>query len=122
MHIMDMTLRQILQTLPHHPLKVIMFLLFIDNILVSACASAGWMKAETFFLQFSKFLYAIIAAIGKKLPTMKVSPVFFISMGLLFCIGCASAGMNSSCGRIVGNQVTIPYVGGKADGNVFACH
>lgn len=45
-----------------------------------------------------------------------------IIIGLIFLSGCASAGMNSSCGRITGNQITIPYVGGKADGNVYACH
>lgn len=45
---------------------------------------------------------------------------------LLLCVvllsGCASAGMNSMCGHVQGNQVTIPYVGGKADGDVIACH
>jgi hypothetical protein len=36
--------------------------------------------------------------------------------------GCASVGMNSMCGHVQGNEVTIPYVGGKADGDVIACH
>jgi hypothetical protein len=43
-------------------------------------------------------------------------------LSLLFLGGCASAGMNSMCGHIQGNQVTIPYVGGRADGDVVACH
>ena len=70
MDFMDMTLRQIFVWIPGHPVKVIMALLVADNILVSACASLGWIKAETFLLQISKLLYAIINVMAKKNVTL----------------------------------------------------
>ena len=36
--------------------------------------------------------------------------------------GCASAGMNGICGRITGQEITIPYVGGKANVDGYICH
>lgn len=36
--------------------------------------------------------------------------------------GCASAGMKSGCGHVTGNGITVPYVGGKADGNAYGCY
>lgn len=48
--------------------------------------------------------------------------ISFLICLIPFLTGCASAGLNSLCGHVQGNQVTIPYVGGKADGDVIACH
>jgi hypothetical protein len=39
----------------------------------------------------------------------------------LFLSGCASAVMRSGCGHITGAHVTIPYVGGDANGNAYGC-
>ena len=45
---------------------------------------------------------------------------------LLLCVvllsGCASAGMNGICGRITGTELTVPYVGGKANVDGYVCH
>lgn len=35
--------------------------------------------------------------------------------------GCAQV-MKSGCGHINGTHVTIPYVGGSADGNAYGCY
>ena len=40
----------------------------------------------------------------------------------LLMTGCASAGMNGICGRITGQEITIPYVGGKANVDGYICH
>ena len=42
----------------------------------------------------------------------------------LCCIlsGCASVGMNGICGRISGTELTVPYVGGKANVDGYICH
>ena len=71
MDIMNMTLHQLIQTIEHHPLRDIEGLIAFDNILVTACAAAGWTKAETFLSQLSKFIYALIANLKK--PTITVS-------------------------------------------------
>lgn len=44
--------------------------------------------------------------------------VFFVVM----LSGCASAIMKSGCGHINGAEVTVPYVGGKANGNAYGCY
>ena len=46
---------------------------------------------------------------------------------LLLCVvllssGCASSGANGFCGRISGQGLTVPYVGGKANVDGFNCH
>lgn len=47
----------------------------------------------------------------------------FILIVLCFLTaGCASSGLNGFCGRVSGTGLTVPYVGGKADGNVYVCH
>ena len=43
-------------------------------------------------------------------------------LSILLCSGCASAVMKSGCGHINGSHVTIPYVGGTADGNAYGCY
>lgn len=43
-------------------------------------------------------------------------------LSLLLLSGCASAGMNGLCGRITGTELTVPYVGGKANVDGYACH
>lgn len=63
----------------------------------------------------------------KDAPTANVAPKTVIPVALLilsiaFFSGCASVGMNASCGHVTGNEITIPYVGGKAEGNAYACH
>lgn len=47
--------------------------------------------------------------------------LFLIPVLLLFT-GCASAGLNAACGHINGTNLSYPYVGGKGDANVYACH
>jgi len=45
---------------------------------------------------------------------------------LLLCVvllsGCASSGANGLCGRITGQGLTGPYVGGKFNLDGFNCH
>lgn len=41
---------------------------------------------------------------------------------LLLFIGCASSGMNSTCAHISGAEMTVPYIGGKGNADVYACH
>lgn len=36
--------------------------------------------------------------------------------------GCASGGMNSTCAHISGSEMTVPYIGGKGNADVYACH
>lgn len=43
-------------------------------------------------------------------------------LGVLLISGCASAVLKSGCGHINGTHVTIPYVGGTADGNAYGCY
>jgi hypothetical protein len=47
----------------------------------------------------------------------------FILLSLVLCItGCASSGANGFCGRISGQGLTVPYVGGKANVDGYNCH
>lgn len=41
---------------------------------------------------------------------------------LFLFVGCASSGVNGLCGRVTGTEVSIPYVGGKANVDGYACH
>lgn len=45
---------------------------------------------------------------------------------LILCIfllsGCASSGSNGFCGRVTGMELTVPYIGGKANIDGYACH
>ncbi len=41
---------------------------------------------------------------------------------ILLCSGCASSGANGFCGRITGEGLTVPYIGGKANLDGFNCH
>jgi len=43
-------------------------------------------------------------------------------LSLLLLSGCSSAGMNGLCGRITGTELTVPYVGGKANVDGYVCH
>ena len=43
-------------------------------------------------------------------------------IGLLALTGCASSGMNSTCAHIEGSEMTVPYIGGKGNADVYACH
>lgn len=47
-----------------------------------------------------------------------------ILLGILAILssGCASAVLKSGCGHVNGSHVTIPYVGGTADGNAYGCY
>lgn len=46
--------------------------------------------------------------------------ILFIS--LISLSGCATSVMKSGCGHLTGTGVTVPYVGGKADGNAYGCY
>jgi len=48
--------------------------------------------------------------------------ILIVSLICLSLGGCASAVMKSGCGHLTGNEVTIPYVGGKANGNAYGCY
>lgn len=94
MDIMDMTLRQILQAAEVHPVKDMVIVVMADNILAGACGAAGWTKGETFFLQASKFIGAILTALGKKIPpvTPKTGQSilnFLLLIVCIFFIGCS---------------------------------
>lgn len=41
---------------------------------------------------------------------------------LLILGGCASGGMNSTCAHINGSEMTVPYIGGKGNADVYVCH
>lgn len=43
-------------------------------------------------------------------------------IGLIALSGCASEGYNGLCGRITGQEMTAPYVGGKVNIDGFMCH
>jgi hypothetical protein len=52
-----------------------------------------------------------------------MNSIKFILLLLVLCIsGCASGGYNGLCGRITGQEMTVPYIGGKANVDGFACH
>lgn len=46
--------------------------------------------------------------------------IFIIFLAALS--GCASAGLNGMCGRITGQDLTVPYVAGKANVDGYVCH
>lgn len=50
---------------------------------------------------------------------MKIISIIFLSF---LVSGCASAVMKSGCGHISGAEITVPYVGGKANGNAYGCY
>jgi len=122
MDIMNMTLNQIIAAVPHHPLKVALFILAADNVGVSICSQMGWTKAETFLLQLSKLVYAILQALGKKIPSVPAKVLPMLLIACLFFSGCTSfngAGMNASCGHMVG---TGSYATATGSGAGFVCH
>lgn len=44
---------------------------------------------------------------------------------ILICFGlsgCASTGLNSTCAHVNGSEMTVPYIGGKGNADVYACH
>lgn len=41
---------------------------------------------------------------------------------ILLLTGCASGGMNSECAHVSGAEMTVPYIGGKGNADVYACH
>lgn len=45
-----------------------------------------------------------------------------LAISIVLLSGCASAVMKSGCGHLNGQDVTIPYVGGKAAGNAYGCY
>ena len=121
MDIMNMTLNQIIAAIPHHPLKTILFILAADNVGISVCSQMGWTKAETLLLQVSKLIYAILQALGKKLPTVPAKTVPLVLVTLLSFSGCAfnGAGMNASCGHMIANG---SYATATGNGAGFVCH
>lgn len=48
--------------------------------------------------------------------------LLILSALAIFSVGCASAGINGMCGRITGQEMTVPYVSGKANVDGYACH
>lgn len=46
----------------------------------------------------------------------------YLFLSVLLLTGCASSGANGFCGRITGEGLTIPYIGGKANVDGFNCH
>lgn len=49
--------------------------------------------------------------------------VIYSLLVLCFVVeGCTSALYKSGCGHLTGSEVTIPYVGGKANGNAYGCY
>lgn len=65
---------------------------------------------------------AAVASEAPKTPVdnKNVLPVLLICCGLLFATGCNT--IKSGCGHLTGSEVTIPYVGGKANGNAYGCY
>lgn len=47
--------------------------------------------------------------------------LIFITV-LIFLAGCSTAILKTGCGHLTGAEVTIPYVGGKANGNAYGCY
>lgn len=47
---------------------------------------------------------------------------YLLIIAALALSGCASSGSNGFCGRISGMELTVPYVGGKANVDGYACH
>lgn len=45
-----------------------------------------------------------------------------LALTCLLISGCASAGLNSTCAHISGSEMTVPYIGGKGNADVYACH
>lgn len=43
-------------------------------------------------------------------------------LSLIGLSGCSGAVMKSGCGHINGGEITVPYVGGKANGNAYGCY
>lgn len=46
----------------------------------------------------------------------------YLLLSILLFTGCASSGANGFCGRITGQGLTVPYIGGKANVDGFNCH
>jgi len=47
---------------------------------------------------------------------------FIFLLAAIAFSGCASSGLNGFCGRVTGEGLTVPYIGGKANVDGFVCH
>jgi hypothetical protein len=45
-----------------------------------------------------------------------------ILFSILSISGCASSSLNSSCAHVNAGEMTVPYIGGKGNADVYACH
>lgn len=44
-----------------------------------------------------------------------------ILISLVIFSGCASSTLNSVCAHVNGNEMTVPYIGGKGNADIFMC-
>lgn len=81
----------------------------------------GATKLADFLAKLEEALIAARdAAKAYKQQTAKTVPLILICLGLIFSVGCTV--LKSGCGHINGAEVTVPYVGGKANGNAYGCY
>jgi hypothetical protein len=95
--------------------------LFYLRAFVDSCKVAGYTKLADKLGRFELFLTTFISETKIRQITKSV-PILFICLGLAFTIGCASSGANGFCGRVSGQGLTVPYIGGKANVDGFNCH
>lgn len=47
---------------------------------------------------------------------------FLLLLLVLSITGCASSGMNAICASVSGQEMTVPYIGGKGNADIKMCH
>lgn len=80
----------------------------------------GATQLADFLGKLEEALTAAVAA-GKAYKQQATKVVIFILV-LPMLTSCASGGMNSTCAHISGSEMTVPYIGGKGNADVYACH
>jgi hypothetical protein len=127
MNILDMTLRQIIQAIGHNmaiDLVVLSGALNLEAIVRQVAVNKGYKGVVSWCDRIASvitFVFDVVTtAVKKQAP--KAVPLVFLCFGLVFSMGCASSGANGFCGRISGQGLTVPYVGGKANVDGFNCH
>lgn len=122
-NISNLTIGQLISGVHNHIGYIIIGLSFLLNLEVTirqVAVNRGYKNAVNIcdrVASFISFWIEVLDTLAKKYANK--SAVLLLCFGLILFSGCASTGL--VCGRLTGNQVTIPYVGGKADGDAVIC-
>ena len=122
MNILDMTLRQIIHSINIGEILIALsFILNFEATVRQVAVNKGYSKAVTWCDKIAAAI-TFILDVFSTVKNKAIVPVILVCVGLMFASGCASSGANGFCGRVSGQGLTVPYVGGKANVDGFNCH